>query len=1014
MTAVAVTGFNRDVVIESSASGPPYNAYALEFNSGEGTCFYQNGLPGTLYGLPASGSFISAVGDGTQFQFQPYTASNALVFSSDTGLTSGTLTLAKPAIYHRIAVIANSGSGNSTGTGSLTLHFNDGSTFVTNYYAPDWFFNNGNALYGVALQGVDRINLSNGGTGGGPTDPRFYQTTLNLTAIFHATNKPLVSLTFGKAASSQSTGVYAVSGDTNVVTLATVTNLPATGIQPRAATLNGSVVTTGNDPPAVTIYYGPSNGGTNAAAWSNNVSLGLQIGAFAQTVTGLSPNTAYYFTAQAVNAIGISWAKPSRGFTTTTVTPPAVTNLPATNVQATFATAQGEVTSTGNDTAIVTIFYGTTDGGINPGSWAHSIALGAQSGPFEQTLTGLAASTTYYYTARVVNSAGTNWAAPSQAFTTRATNSPSPVAVAVLTQHNDNGRTGMNLSETNLNVNNVNTNQFGLLYTRQVDDQIYAQPLVMTNVNLLGRGTHNIVIVATVNDTVYAFDADDPAATAPYWTTSFINPPNIVPPANTDESAIGACGGNYQDFSGHFGIVGAPVVDPAAGTLYLVARTKEYGTNFVQRLHALDITTGLDRSNSPVIITANYPGTGSASVNGVIAFDPLRQNQRSGLLLVNGILYIAWTSHCDNSPYHGWLMAYDPGTLQQLAVYNDTPNGDQAGIWMSNQGPAADTNGNIYISTANGDFDGASNFGESFLKLTRSGTNISVTSWFTPYNWSSLNGGDLDLGSGGVLLIPGTTLLLSGGKGGVAYLVDRDNMGGLSSGSADTNIVQSFAVTTDEVHGGAVWWDGPTASYGYIWPASVHLQQYQFDRGSGLFALPAFAQSPTAAPNGQPGGILALSANGTNSGTAIVWASHQLGGDANQQVLPGILHAYDARDVSNELWNSGDNSARDTVGNFAKFVAPTVANGKVYLATFSSKLDVYGLLQAPTLTVTLSGGSAIISWEANAFSGYVLQANTNLETTSWFNVTNSVAASNGFYQVTIPVSAAASFYRLKR
>src|SRR5208283_844581 len=277
-------------------------------------------------------------------------------------------------------------------------------------------------------------------------------------------------------------------------------------------------------------------------------------------------------------------------------------------------------------------------------------------------------------------------------------------------------------------------------------------------------------------------------------------------------------------------------------------------------------------------------------------------------------------------------------------------------------------------------------------------TNLLVTSWFTPYNWSSLNNGDLDLGSGGVLLIPGTNLLFSGGKGGVAYLVNRDNMGGLSSGNADTNIVQSFTVTTDEIHGGAVWWDGPGASYGYIWPASVYLQQYQFNRATGQFVLPAFAQSPTAAPTGEPGGILALSANGTNAGSAIVWAAHQLDGDANQQVLPGILHAYDARNVANELWNSGQNSARDSVGNFAKFVAPTVANGKVYLATFSGQLDVYGLLPPPALTATRSGGHALITWPANAYAGFVLQANTNLAASNWFDVTNSAVASNGLYQ----------------
>jgi hypothetical protein len=519
--------------------------------------------------------------------------------------------------------------------------------------------------------------------------------------------------------------------------------------------------------------------------------------------------------------------------------------------------------------------------------------------------------------------------------------------VAVLTQHNNLAHTGANLEETSLNVTNVNTNQFGLLYTRPVDDQIYAQPLVMTNVNIPGKGTHNLVIVATVNDSIYAFDADDATVTAPYWTSSFINPPNIVPPANTDLSAIGACGGGYVDFSGNMGIVGTPVIDPVAGTLYVVARTKEYGTNFVQRLHALDVTTGQERPGSPVVITATYPGNGDGNVGGVITFDPERQNQRAGLSLVNGVVYITWASHCDLGPYHGWVMGYDATNLTRVVVYNDTPNGYNGGIWMSGEGISADTNGNLFLSVGNGSvgYNGnprdTINRGESLLKLTRSGSALNIASWFTPYNYQNLENGDIDLGSSGVLLIPGTSLAFSGGKQGVGYLVNRDNMGGLSYSGADTNIVQSFALTPDELHGGMVWWDGPGVSCGYIWPASVYLQQYRFDRTTNQFILPAFAQSPSSAPSGHPGGILALSANGTNAGTGIVWASLQTG-DASHSVRPGVLHAYDAQNVSHELWNSGQNSVRDGVGNFAKFVAPTVANGKVYLATFSDRLDVYG------------------------------------------------------------------------
>lgn len=950
MTPITVTGFNRDIVVENTASGPPYNNYALEFNPSEGTAFYQSGLPGTTYGLPVSGSFTSDVGDGTVFQFQPYTGSNALVLSSETALTSGTLTLTTPSKFSRIAVIANSASATSSSTGTLTLHFNDGSTLVTSYNAFDWFFNPG-----FALQGVDRINLSSGSTDGGPNgDPRFYQTTIDLWAALGLTNKTLVSATFGKANSANATAIYAISGlPSSSVTAPAVTNGVASNIQARTATVGGQVTATGGELPLVTMFYGTTDGGSNPGNWSQSVSLGLQGGAFSRNLTNLTPNSIYYFTARAVNSAGTNWASPSHTFSTPALTVPVVANLPATNVQATVATLNGQVVSTGGETPTVTLYYGTSDGGSNPAAWAHNIALGGQTAAFAQTVTGLSPSTTYYFTASAVNSAGTAWATPSQTFTTQLTNTPSS-AVAVLTHHNDIGRTGMNLNETTLTVSNVNTNQFGLVFTRVVDDQIYAQPLVMTNVNILGRGTHHIVVVCTVNDSVYAFDADDPTVPNAYWSASFISPPNIVPPSNADMSALGACGGNYQDYSGNIGIVGTPVIDPGTGTIYLVARTKEYGTNYVQRLHALDISTGAERPNSPVIITAMYPGTGAGSSGGMLTFDPARQNQRPALLLANGVVYISWSSHCDNGPYHGWVIGYDESTLQRVAVYNNTPNGSNGGIWMSGQGPAADSSGNLYLSVGNGTVDtsGTVNRGESFLKLTPSGTNLNVASWFTPYNWSTLESGDLDLGSGGMLLLPGTNLAFSGGKEGIVYLVNRDSMGGLTtSTTTNNNIRQSFTVTTDEVHGGPVWWDGPSASYCYLWPSSVHLQEYVFNRATGLFTLPAFAQSPTAAPAGQPGGILALSAHGTNAGSGIIWAAHQLNGDANQQVLPGILHAYNAQNVATELWNSGQ-VARDAVGNFAKFVPPTVANGKVYLATFSDRLNVYGLLPTAHLAVS--------------------------------------------------------------
>lgn len=524
-------------------------------------------------------------------------------------------------------------------------------------------------------------------------------------------------------------------------------------------------------------------------------------------------------------------------------------------------------------------------------------------------------------------------------------------SVAVLTHHNDPARTGANLQETVLNTRNVNSNHFGLVCVRPVDDEIYAQPLIMTNVEVPGKGNHNLVLVATVNDSVYAFDADDLEIKEPYWHVNFLRP-GVTPPRNTDMT--GACDGNYVDFSGNIGIVGTPVIDPESQTLYVVARTKEGGSNFVQELHALNLRDGTERPNSPVVIEASCAGTADDGTNNVVTFDPLHQNQRPALALAQGIVYIGWASHCDWGPYHGWLLGYDAQTLSRTVVYNTTPNGGEGGIWMSAEAPAVDPEGALYVAVGNGTVGTATdpratiNRGESLLKLGRNARGLKVLTWFTPCNWRGLNEGDLDFGSSGVLLVPGTRLAISGSKEGKLYVVDRDAMGGLSHSKTDTNIVQSFEVTPrkapNNIHSSPTWWEGPNAAYVYVWGESDYLRQYELDGANQQFKLPAKANSPTKAPIGMPGGFLSVSADGKKPGSGILWASHPLTGDANHDVRPGILHAYDAENVARELWNSEYVRKRDSSGNFSKFCPPTVANGKVYLATFSRKLCIYGLL----------------------------------------------------------------------
>jgi hypothetical protein len=503
--------------------------------------------------------------------------------------------------------------------------------------------------------------------------------------------------------------------------------------------------------------------------------------------------------------------------------------------------------------------------------------------------------------------------------------------VGVLTQHNDNNRTGANLNETVLNTSNVNANQFGKLFSRSVDGQIYAQPLCVPNVSIPNQGTHNVVYVATMHNGVYAFDADDPEASAPLWRV------NLGPSVPWQDTAT-----LYPDINSEVGITSTPVIDVPSKTLYLVAKTKE-NNSYIQRLHALDIATGMEKPGSPVLIQASLTGSGDGSLNGTISLDPLKQLNRPGLLLLDDVVYIAFGSHGDVDPYHGWVLGYSATTLQQVTAYNTTRTGTRAGIWQGGQGLAADASGHIYLMTGNGTFDyntGGANLGNSFVKLATPG-GLSVVDWFTPHNQDYLNEYDLDLGSTGPVLLPGTSLLLGGGKEGVLYLLDARNMGHFQVGS-DSQIVQSFKVTTGLIYGSPVYWNSPDhGPLVYIWGENDSLKAFQLVNGR-LQTTP-LATSTMTLPNGRPGGMLSLSANGNTAGSGIVWASHPLNASAHHATVAGILRAFDASDVSKELWNSKQDPICNDSGSFAKFCPPTVANGKVYLATFSNQLVVYGL-----------------------------------------------------------------------
>jgi hypothetical protein len=511
--------------------------------------------------------------------------------------------------------------------------------------------------------------------------------------------------------------------------------------------------------------------------------------------------------------------------------------------------------------------------------------------------------------------------------------------VSVLTFHNDNARTGENTNETVLTLANVNATNFGLVFTCPVDGYVYAQPLVMTNVTIPGKGVHNVVYVATEHDSVYAFDADSNAGAnaIPLWLVSFVNTAAGITSVPSVDVGSG-------DLVPEIGITSTPVIDPASGTIYVEVKTKEVTngvTAYVHRLHALDLATGAEKFGGPVVISPSVPGTGDGNDGlGHVPFNALTQLNRPGLLLTHGIVYLGYASHGDNDPYHGWLVGYNAQTLALTNVLNTTPNGSEGGIWQSGDGPACDTNGNIYVITGNGTFDSSTNndYGDSFVKL--SATNgLQVADYFTPDNQQNLADNDLDLNSGGTLLLPDEAggsstnlhLLVGAGKEGTIYLVRRDNMGKYNP-AGNSQIAQSLV----SVIGGSF---GTPA---YFNRTLYYLGQYDVIKAFGISngVMTTTPTSKSSVAYGFPGATPSVSANGT--GNAIVWTIQS---DAAGSSGPAVLHAYNATNLALELYNStqANGGSRDNPGPAVKFAVPTIANGKVYVGA-QSALSVFGLL----------------------------------------------------------------------
>jgi hypothetical protein len=515
----------------------------------------------------------------------------------------------------------------------------------------------------------------------------------------------------------------------------------------------------------------------------------------------------------------------------------------------------------------------------------------------------------------------------------------------VLTFHNDNARTGQNLAETVLTPANVNSSTFGKLFGCKVDGFVYAQPLYVPGVRIRGKRARNVVYLATEHDTVYAFDADRKRRCRPLWKRSFISKRKRI-------TTVPSTMLKTVDLVPEVGITGTPVIDPSSGTLYVVAKTLERGA-VAQHLHALDIRTGKEKFGGPVAIdaTITVAGGGDGSTSGQVPFDAATQNQRSGLLLSGGVVYVAWAAHNDKGPYHGWVIGFDAHTLQVVRVFNSTPNGGLGGIWMSADGIAADASGNLYLQTGNGTFDadvGGIDYGDSLLRLEPgAGNALDVVDYFTPWNQQDLAAHDLDLGSSGVLLIDAGGAhpheIISGGKDGTLYVTDRDNLGGFNtSGTSDPQIVQELVHQFGPIYCAPSYFDGsiyvssgPPSSGG---PAGAGtLEAYAVLSDGTLSGTPSSVAA--VAPFDKPAPSVSISANGATGG--IVWAlrNDSYGNPAGH----ATLYAFDAGNLANELYDSDQAGIRDLCGAAVKFTVPTVANGRVYVGG-QQAYTVYGLL----------------------------------------------------------------------
>jgi len=505
------------------------------------------------------------------------------------------------------------------------------------------------------------------------------------------------------------------------------------------------------------------------------------------------------------------------------------------------------------------------------------------------------------------------------------------MAISVYTYHYNHLRTGANAGETVLTPANVGQTTFGKLWSLPVDGYVYGEPLYVSGIKVAGQ-LRNVLYVATENDSVYAFDADS-GQTTPLWQVSFINP----------SAGITTVPSNDSDIVPQLGITSTPVINGVSKTIYVVAFTDENGV-LIQRLHALNLLNGSEKPGSPVVIAATVPGNGPGSVNGVVTFDPPLQNQRAALLLASGIVYIAWGSFGDYGNYHGWITGYNAQTLAQVAVFNDSPNSFQSGIWQAGDGLASDNNGDVYASTGNGLFDantGGGDYGDTWLHLSLAGGTFHVKAYFTPSDQAVLDQYDTDFSAGGILLIPhadtgNESLIVGAAKNQTLYLTKLLNMGGYTPPPGVDHIVQEFNLTSvggGEIHSAPAYFNRTL----YYTPDGGPAEAFALQLNNLFNPTPTSVFNPPSPGFGFPGPVPSISANGKSNG--VVWLI-----DAQHFALqgPAVLYALNASNLA-ELYDSTQAGTRDQAGGAVKFTTATVANGKVFVGC-EAEVTVYGLL----------------------------------------------------------------------